>query len=66
MNRTEKNISEIKNRSISVIGLGQSGTAIAHLAKYLGANVFISDKSSSKSICEPKGESHMGPKLTHT
>ena len=50
MKRSDKYISEMKNRSISVIGLGRSGTAIAHLAKYLGANVFISDKSSSKSI----------------
>ena len=50
MKRSDKYISEMKNRSISVIGLGRSGTAIAHLAKYLGANVFISDQSSSKSI----------------
>jgi UDP-N-acetylmuramoylalanine--D-glutamate ligase len=52
MNRVEKNISEMKNGSISVIGLGRSGTAIARLANYLGSNVFISDDSSSKSVKE--------------
>jgi UDP-N-acetylmuramoylalanine--D-glutamate ligase len=52
MNRVEKNISEMKNASISVIGLGRSGTAIARLANYLGSNVFISDDSSSKSVKE--------------
>lgn len=52
MNRAEKNISEIKNRSISVIGLGRSGTAIARLANYLGSKVFISDDSSSQSVKE--------------
>jgi UDP-N-acetylmuramoylalanine--D-glutamate ligase len=52
MKRTEKNISEMKNRSISVIGLGRSGTAIARLANYLGSKVFTSDDSSSKSVKE--------------
>ena len=52
MNRAEKNISEIKNRSISVIGLGRSGIAVARLANYLGSKVFISDNSSSKSVIE--------------
>ncbi len=52
MNRVEKNISEMKNRSISVIGLGRSGTAIARLANYLDSNVFISDDFSSKSVKE--------------
>ena len=52
MNRTEKNISEMKNRSISVMGLGRSGTAIARLANYLGSKVFTSDDSSSKAVKE--------------
>jgi UDP-N-acetylmuramoylalanine--D-glutamate ligase len=52
MNRVEKNISEMKNRLISVIGLGQSGIAVARLANYLGSKVFISDNSSSKSVIE--------------
>ena len=52
MNRVDKYISEMNNRSISIIGLGQSGTAIARLANYLGSNVFISDNSSSKSVKE--------------
>ena len=52
MNRTEKNISEMKNRCVSVVGLGRSGIAIARLAHYLGSKVFISDNSSSKSVKE--------------
>lgn len=52
MTRAEKNISEMKNRSISVIGLGRSGIAVARLAYYLGSIVFISDNSSSKSVIE--------------
>ncbi len=47
MSRAERNISDIQNRSISVIGLGQSGIAIARLAKYLDSKVFISDSSES-------------------
>ncbi|MBU0528697.1 UDP-N-acetylmuramoyl-L-alanine--D-glutamate ligase [bacterium] len=50
MNKIEKNINGIKNLSISVIGLGRSGVAIARLANYLGSKVFISDNSSSDSI----------------
>lgn len=52
MNRTEINISEMKNRCVSVIGLGRSGNAIARLAHYLGSKVFISDNSSSKLVKE--------------
>ena len=50
MNSAENNISEMKNRSISIIGLGRSGVAIARLANYLGSKVFISDNSSSDLI----------------
>jgi UDP-N-acetylmuramoylalanine--D-glutamate ligase len=50
MNTSENNISEMKNRFVSVVGLGQSGIAIAQLAKYLGSKVFISDNSSSNSV----------------
>lgn len=52
MNSVEKNISEIKNRLVSVIGLGRSGIAIARLANYLGSKVFISDDSSSNLVKE--------------
>jgi UDP-N-acetylmuramoylalanine--D-glutamate ligase len=52
MNRVEKNISEMKNRSVCVIGLGRSGIAAARLANYLGSKVFISDNSSLKSVIE--------------
>jgi len=50
MNRVENNISQIKNSSVSVIGLGRSGVAAAQLANYLGVTVFASDNSSSNSI----------------
>ena len=50
MNRVENNISEMNNRSVSVIGLGRSGVAAAQLANYIGANVFVSDNSSSDSV----------------
>jgi len=50
MNSIAKNISEIKNSSISILGLGRSGVAAAQLANYLGANVFVSDNSSSKIV----------------
>ena len=36
---------EIRDKKITVIGLGISGTASAILADYLGARVFGSDKS---------------------
>jgi len=52
MNRANKYISEMKNRSVTVIGLGRSGTAISRLANYLGSKVFISDDSSSQSVKE--------------
>ncbi len=50
MNKSEKYISDLQNSSISVIGLGQSGIAIAQLANYLGSKVFISDSSASNSV----------------
>jgi UDP-N-acetylmuramoylalanine--D-glutamate ligase len=52
MNRAEKNIREMKNRSVSVLGLGRSGVAIARLSNYLGSKVFISDKSTTNSVKE--------------
>jgi len=50
MNKSDKFISDLQNSSISVIGLGQSGIAIARLANYLGSKVFISDNSASNSV----------------
>lgn len=47
MINVDQNIRDIKNSTISVIGIGKSGMAISKLARYLGANVFISDKYSS-------------------
>ena len=52
MKRSEKNIRDMNNRSISVIGLGRSGVAIARLADYVGSKVFISDNSSSNLVIE--------------
>ncbi len=52
MINAEKNINAMKNRSISVIGLGRSGAAVARLASYLNSKVFISDDSSSESVKE--------------
>ena len=50
MNRVEKNIQEYKYYSISVVGLGRSGMAAAHLAKFLGAKVLVNDFANSQSI----------------
>ena len=50
MNRVEKNINNIVGQRISVLGLGRSGVAIAKLANYNGAKVFISDNSTSNSV----------------
>jgi len=52
MNSAENNISEMKNRSISIIGLGRSGVAIARLANYISSIVFISDNSPSNLVME--------------
>ena len=49
MTNIDLNINDIKKSTISVIGIGRSGMAIAKLARYLGANVFISDKYESNS-----------------
>jgi len=43
----DQNIKDIKNSTISVVGIGKSGMAVSKLARYLGANVFISDKYAS-------------------
>ena len=40
----------LKNKRVTVIGLGLSGTSSAILANYLGAIVFVSDSGSHKSI----------------
>ena len=40
----------IRDKKITVIGLGMSGTAAAILANYLGARVFGSDRSENRSV----------------
>jgi len=47
MTNIDLNINKIKGTAISVIGIGRSGMAISKLARYLGTNVFISDKYES-------------------
>ncbi len=42
----------IKGTDIAVIGLSRSGDAAARLANHLGANVFVSDNSSSTALVE--------------
>ena len=44
------NYTNIKDKNITVIGLGNSGLGAARLANYLGAIVFASDSSENKSI----------------
>ena len=50
MNITDKKNINIKGRNIVIIGIGQSGTAAGKLAKYLGANVLISESNSNSKI----------------
>ena len=38
----------IKNKRITVLGLGKSGYGAAKLANYLGARVFVSDQGNKK------------------
>ena len=45
-----KNIN-IRDKRVSVIGLGLSGTEAAKLANHLGAIVFASDESMDKRVC---------------
>ena len=44
----------IKNKPITVLGLGKSGLAAAKLAKKMGATVFVSDSSASDNIKKSK------------
>ena len=46
------NYTDIKDKNITVIGLGNSGLGAARLANYLGAIVFASDSSENKSISD--------------
>ena len=50
MTRAEQNINDFKEKSISVVGLGRSGIAIARLANFIGAKVYIYDQSSSNTV----------------
>ena len=42
---------DIRDKRVSVLGLGLSGTEAAKLANHLGAIVFASDSGAGKRIC---------------
>ncbi len=48
---SNRNTIDIRDKNITVIGLGLSGTASAKLANHLGARVFASDPSDNYHIC---------------
>ena len=56
MNISDKSCIEVREKRITVIGAGLSGTSTAILASYLGAKVFISDSSSSFSVANTSSE----------
>ena len=43
---------DLRNKAVTIIGLGESGKAAAGLANYLGARVFVSDTGSNRKISE--------------
>ena len=49
---SNRNTIDIRDKNITVIGLGLSGTASAKLANHLGACVFASDSSDNYHICD--------------
>lgn len=52
MDISKKDTIDLKGKRVSVIGLARSGVAAAKLAKDLGAQVFVSDKSGSNDIIQ--------------
>lgn len=50
MQRIIKELSELQNKKIAIVGLGKSGLAAAHLARRLGARLIINDKKSEDEI----------------
>ena len=50
MDISNKNLINIKDANITVIGLGRSGESAARLGKKLGANILISDGSSDTDV----------------
>ena len=50
MDISNKNLINIKDANITVIGLGRSGESAARLGKKLGANILISDGSSDPGV----------------
>lgn len=52
MQRLIKELSEIKNKNIAIVGLGKSGLAVAHLLSYLGAELVINDKKREEEILD--------------
>ena len=56
MDISNKNLINIKDANITVIGLGRSGESAARLGKKLGANILISDGSSDTDIIKHGGK----------
>ena len=56
INISDRSCIEVRDKWITVIGSGLSGTSSAILANYLGAKVFISDPSSSHSVATTSTE----------
>ena len=56
INISDRSCIEVRDKWITVIGTGLSGTSSAILANYLGAKVFISDPSSSYSVAATSTE----------
>ena len=56
MNILDKSCIEVRDKRITVIGAGLSGTSSAILASYLGAKVFISDSSPSFFVANTSSE----------
>jgi S-adenosylhomocysteine hydrolase len=44
------NIVDIKGKNIVIIGIGRSGSGAGRLAKYLGANVLISESKENSTL----------------
>ena len=47
INITKKEKIDIKEKTLSIIGIGKSGSSAAKLAHYLGARVFASDSNTN-------------------
>ncbi|MDE3057920.1 MAG: UDP-N-acetylmuramoyl-L-alanine--D-glutamate ligase [Bacteroidota bacterium] len=49
-------VSQLRNKKISIIGAARSGIAVAQLLRHFGAAVFVSDKESAEKLSESVAE----------